>query len=177
MNLRLRFRSLSATVLTAIVLLIATAMPAHAELRRGEKSFGPKIGYVSKNQSALAGLVFQYTFSRHFRVVPEVGIIFRHKDLDGLEVNVNAHVPFGFENDKVALYPLAGVNYTSWGRHGVDEAGENDVTTHANRFGVNLGGGVELRCTSTLKLSLEAKYCLLNNYDNAQVSLGISYVF
>lgn len=177
MNLRLRCSTLPAAILTAIVLLTATALPARAELRMGEKSFGPKIGYVSKNQSVLAGLAFQYTFSRHFRVVPDVGIIFRHKDLDGLEVNLNAHVPFGFENDKVALYPLAGVNYTSWGLHGSGKEEGNDVTSHDNRFGINAGGGVELRCTSTLKLSLEAKHCFLRNYNNTQISLGISYVF
>lgn len=163
-------------LLTAVVLFCAAPV-AEARLERGEKSFGPKVGYVSKNQSAMAGLVFEYTFSKHFRLAPEVGMIFRHKDLDAFTVDVNAHVPFGFENDKVALYPLVGANFTSWNRHGVDSASGDDVNTHVNRFGINAGGGVELRCTEALRLSLEAKYVFLRDYPTTVISLGISYVF
>ena len=175
-----------AIILSASAVALA-AVPAEAQLHRGEKSFGPRAGYVSKNQSACAGLFFQYSFSRHFRLSPELGIVFRHKDRDALTFDLNAHVPFGFENGKVALYPLAGLAFSSWGVHDmepVDEEnkdrstpGENDVTTHVTRLGANVGGGVELRCTSALKLSLEAKYVLVKDYSGAVITMGISYVF
>ena len=172
-------RSLARMAAAAMIILLACASPlaAGARITKGEKSFGPKVGYVGKNSSIMAGLFFQYTFSRHFRLAPDIGIDFRNKDMDALMVNINAHVPFGFEDDKVALYPLAGIDFTSWNIHGRDEASMDDVNTHKNRFGLNLGGGVELRCTSSFKLSLEAKYVLIKDYSYPEISLGASFIF
>lgn len=75
----------------------------------------------------------------------------------------------------MALYPFAGPTYVSWGLHNRNE--NKDVTTHANRFGMNAGGGVEFRATSSLKLSLEGRYTFVKDYCGAQVNLGIMFVF
>ena len=166
--------------LTAVVALIAACgVTASAQIVKGEKSVGPKIGYASKNQSAVAGLVFQYAFSDHFRISPEVGYVFRHKDIDAFTIDLNGHVPFGFTGEKVAFYPLAGLNYSSWSRHFKKEdiMETNDVTTRTSRFGLNLGAGFDLRCTETLKLSLEAKYSLVKGFTTLTVTAGISFVF
>ncbi len=149
-----------------------------AELRRGEKSFGPKIGYVGKNKSVSAGLAFQYSFSRHIRLVPEANVVFRHQDLDAISVALNVHFPFGFENDRIALYPLAGVEYVSWNRHLSDmQQSDKDVTSHTNRIGACGGAGIEFRCTQTFKISLEGRYTFVKRFSTAQASVGISYVF
>lgn len=169
----IRRAALCAALATAVLL----PAEARAELRRGEKSFGPRVGYVGKNNSVSAGLVFQYSLSRRVRLAPEASVIFRNKDMDALSVALNVHVPFGFENDKVALYPLAGVEYVSWTRHTYDSQADKDVTSHSNRFGADVGAGVELRCTSSLKLSLEGRYTFVKSYSTTQVSLGISYIF
>lgn len=166
--------------IAAIIAVIAAAtMTSDAQIIKGEKSLGPRIGYVSKNQSAMTGLVFQYAFSNHFRLAPEIGYIFRHKDMDAFSFDINAHVPFGFTGEKVAFYPLAGLNYSSWSRrfHSEDMMNHDDVSTRTARFGMNLGAGFELRCSETLKLSLEAKYCLMKGYTTAIIGAGISFVF
>ena len=162
-----------------MALAVCSVTAAQAQIVKGEKSLGPKIGYVSKNQSAVAGLVFQYAFSGHFRLAPELGYVFRHKDMDAFTFDINAHVPFGFTGEKVAFYPLAGLNYTSWSRHykAQDLMDLKDVTTRTSRFGVNLGAGFDLRCSETLKLSLEAKYSLVKGFTNLAVTVGISYMF
>lgn len=161
----------------AALLIAMSVQGADAEITRSEKSFGPKVSYIGQNTSVGAGLFFQYSFSRHFRVAPEIGIVFRNRDRDALTIDLNAHVPFGFKNDKVAIYPLAGLNFASWSLHGNDENSADDVTTHINRIGLNTGAGVELRCTRSLKLTLEGKYTFIKSYSGAVVSLGISYVF
>lgn len=166
--------------LTAVIALIACGMTtAQAQIVKGEKSLGPKVGYVSKNQSAIAGLVFQYAFSNHFRLAPELGYIFRHKDMDAFTFDINAHVPFGFTGEKAAFYPLAGLNYSSWSRHfrPEDFIDNNDVSTRTARFGLNLGAGFDLRCSETMKLSLEAKYSLVKGFTTLVVTAGISFVF
>lgn len=161
------------------VIAIASTLSVDAQVVKGEKSFGPRVGYVSKNESASAGLFFQYAFSEHVRVAPEIGYIFRHNNLDAFTFDLNAHFPFGFTGERVAFYPLAGVNYSSWNSHFAADDIEDidDVSTRVNRFGLNLGAGFELRCNESMKLSLEAKYGLVKGYTSAYVSAGISFVF
>jgi len=163
-----------AVLLTALVSLVSP-QGAEARFGRGEKALGPKIGYVSRNNSVLAGLSFQYTFSRHFRLSPEAAIVFRSKNLDALQIDVNAHFPFPMASDRLALYPVAGVTFCSWGRHDVSYG--DDVTNHHNRFGLNMGVGLEFRFSSAIRLSLEAKYQLMKTYPEAVVNVGIGYVF
>lgn len=177
-------KKLIARVLTVLAIIIASSLPANAQISKGEKSLGPKIGYVSRNKSAIAGLVFQYAFSQHFRIAPEISYIFRHNNYDASTVDINAHIPFGFTGEKVAFYPLAGINYSSWSHHFRDNGSESseiieskDVSTRTARFGLNVGAGFDMRCSETLKLSLEAKYIIIKGYTTAVICAGISYVF
>lgn len=163
-----------------IAFLAAAAIAApcvNAELTPGEKSLGPKLGYISRNNSAVAGLVFQYALTPMVRISPEIGCAFRHRNSDALLVDVNVHVPFDIGGPKVALYPLAGLAFNSWTRHGVNLVDDVDVTTHNNRLGLNIGAGFDLRCSSTLKLNIEAKYTLVKSYSSAIITAGISYIF
>lgn len=163
--------------LLIIAAVAALSLPASAQMVRGEREFGPKLGYISHNKSALAGLVFRYATSSHLRISPEIGCAFRHHNQEALLIDLNLHFPFGVGGEKVALYPLAGLAFNSWSTHMVDAQDAVDVTTHFNRFGANLGAGFDLRCSSTLKLNIEAKYVLVKSYSSAVISAGISYVF
>ena len=158
--------------------LLATLSPddAFAAVRRGQKSFGPSVGFVSRNRSAVASLNFEYAFSRHVRIAPEVGVIFRNRDLDGFNVAVNVQFPIGFAAGRRAVYPLVGANVTSWGLHGKAED-DKDVTSHSNQFGLNMGAGLEYDCTSSLRLRLEGSYSLMHHYPTAFATIGIAYVF
>lgn len=156
---------------------MAAALPAAAQMQRGEKSLGPKLGYISHNQSAVAGLTFRYALSSRVRLAPEIGCAFRHRNEDALLVDVNVHVPFALGSERVGLYPLAGLSFNSWSTHGVRRDDEVDVTTHTNRFGLNLGAGFDLRCSSTLMIGFEAKYNLVKSYSSAVITASISYIF
>ncbi len=164
-------------LLAALVML--TAFGASAQMTRGEKSLGPKLGYISHNQSVAAGLVFQYALSSKLRLSPEIGCAFRHHNEDALLVDLNLHMPFNIgAGDHVSLYPLAGLAFNSWATHNVFlDHDSSDVTTHVNRFGANLGAGFDLRCSSTLKLNIEAKYTFIKSYSTVVLTAGISYVF
>ncbi len=166
--------------LTALILIILSACVssfAREPYSRGEKSFGPRVGYVTRNCSALGGLVFQYSFSRHVRIAPEASIIFRHKNLDALSVDIDMQFPLQLESDRMAFYPILGLDFTSWNSHRIQEGTNKDVSNHVNRFGANAGAGFEIRCTPTLKIFLEAKYTLVKTYPGATVAAGLAYVF
>lgn len=173
------FKNRAAAVLLAIMLLTFTSLSASAQFARGEKSVGPKVGYVSTNESAAAGLVFQYTFSKHLRIAPEVGCVFKHQKKDAFTLDFNFHTPFTFTGDKAALYPLAGLNYSSWNTSIPQQLEEDidDVSTRTSRFGFNLGAGFELRCTRTFKFGIEAKYTFIKRFHGANVAVLACYVF
>ncbi|MDE6277587.1 MAG: porin family protein [Muribaculaceae bacterium] len=160
-----------------LVLGATSAAFAHEPYTRGTKNFGPKVGFVSRNTSALGGLVFEYSLSRNVRLAPQASIIFRHKNLDGLVVDLDVQFPLPFAGDRCAFYPLVGIGFTSWNKHGIAEGTNKDVSTHLNRFGGNAGAGIEMLCTPTFKVFFEAKYAIIKTYPGAQISAGIAYVF
>ncbi len=121
--------------------------------------------------------MFQYSFSRHVRIAPEASIVFRHKNLDALMVDIDMQFPLQLESDRMAFYPILGLDFTSWNRHHVQEGSKKDVSNHVNRFGANAGAGFEIRCTPTLKVFLEAKYTLVKTYPGATLAAGLAYVF
>lgn len=161
----------------AVVACLTTNDAQAAE--RGEKSFGVRTGYVSRNKSMDAGLFFQYAFSSHFRLEPSADIVFRHDDRDAFMIDLNAQVPFSFSNSNFDLYPFAGVNYSSWNRHFPDDMSNfnDDVSTRTNRFGLNFGAGFDLRVSSSLKLNLQAGYTLVKANSALRILVGIAYVF
>lgn len=166
----MRLRSIAISALATAALIIPSRAIA------GEKTVGIRAGYNTRATTAVAGVVFQYTFSNHFRISPNVDYYFRHDGADALSLNVNTHFPFHASAGRFGFYPLAGLNYTSWNYHFDDEA-TNDVSTRVSRLGLNAGAGLEFYATPSLKLSLEAKATFIKQYSSGTFSLSIGYVF
>lgn len=162
--------------LIAAAALLLMAAPASA----GEKAFGIRAGFNTRNSAPMAGLWFQYSFNSHFRLAPNVDYHFRHNHTDALAINCNAQFPFALGSSRLSAYPLFGLNYTSWNYHRPDAQASDDnddVTTRLNRFGTNLGAGLELRVTPTMKITLEAKTTLIKSYSSGTFSVGLGYCF
>lgn len=170
--------SLRILLVSLLTLLPITAVNIHAA--KGDKTFGVQSGYVSRNKSALVGITFQCGISDHFRLAPSAECIFRHDDRDAFQINLDAHFPFSFTGDRAALYPIAGLNYSSWNRHSTeidDNQISKDVSTRSGYMGLNAGCGFEFKASSTLKLNIEARYSLVKSNSSAQISVGIGYMF
>ncbi|MDE6460461.1 MAG: porin family protein [Paramuribaculum sp.] len=144
---------------------------------RGEKSIGLRGGYTTSNKSAVAGLYFQYAFSSKFRLAPDIMYTFRNNGTDAYSINMNAQIPFSLKDNRFALYPLAGINYTSWNKLKEDYEGHDDAKSRFDRLGLNIGGGIEYYVKPTLKLSFEAKYRALKDYGSGVFTMSIGYVF
>lgn len=159
-----------------IAIFIVVAASSLAQDVRGQKSFGVKGGYVSANHSPMAGLVLQYSFSQNVRIAPQMGIVFRNRDKDALIINLDMHFPIPFAAGHAAIYPIVGLAFDSWTlRSSLDE--DKDVNTRANRFGANAGLGFDIRCASSLKISIEGRYTFAKDFSHALVSAGIAYIF
>lgn len=172
----IKLRAAFSRVMALVIMVSCAYVCADAQTRRGEKSFGIKAGYMSRNVSGLAGLVFQYSFSEHVRISPQVAAVARHRDTDALLIDVDMQFPFSLRSERAAIYPIVGVAFNSWSKKGFVED-DTDVTAHVNSLGCNAGVGFEYRCSSTLKLSLEGRYTLIRHNPNAQVAAGIAFVF
>lgn len=168
-------------IVTLIVLALCAAMPMAVNAQRGEKVFGVQTGYTSTNNSAIAGMFFQYSFSDHFRVSPEMGCVLRHEDLDAFTADLNFHFPLSLNHSgdfSTQVYPIVGADLSSWTRHHViDLDDDDDVSTRKTKLGLNLGGGFQFLPSSSLKLKIEAKYTLMQTYSTFVASVGIGYVF
>lgn len=166
-----------------IAAIAATALfPAQRtsaeNIYKGEKTVGLTGGYHSYNSSGVAGIEFTYRFSKHFRLSPGVMYVFRHRDTDALQLNINADVPFP-TSSRCDIYPFAGLCYSSWNRHGSlrVEDENHDVSNRTSRLGLNVGGGVNFAASGNLRLGVRAGYSFIKEYGGAMALATIAYRF
>ncbi|MDE7153127.1 MAG: porin family protein [Muribaculaceae bacterium] len=162
-----------------LLMLIGTFGSGKAAVK-GEKNVGVELGYTSRNESAVAGIQFSYAFSEHFRVAPNLQYAFRNNNRDGMLINFDFHVPLDIQSgSKFEIYPLAGLNYSCWTSY--QEVWSNDkfddVSKRKNRFGLNLGAGVGLNATESLRFTFEARYSLVKRFSTTTLALGVAYRF
>lgn len=183
----MKFTKVFKCLVVAAVMISAATVPVRAA-EKGDKVFGVRTGYVSRNNSADIGLFFQYTFNKYFRLQPSADLVFRHNDRDAFMVDINGQVPIDFSTDKFNLYPFAGLNFSSWNHHlpatlipSLTENGAPGVipasSSRSNYFGVNFGAGFDLNVSKTLRISLEAGYTFVKSNSGVRVLAGIGYIF
>jgi outer membrane protein W len=167
---------------TRILMVIVAAVFAMcansaAAIDKGEFTAGAKLGYTTKNETAVAGVRLTYALAENVRIAPEIGGIFRNNHQDAFTADLNFHLPFGFGSDLVSLYPLVGLNYTAWTHHNEYIIGAVPEDVCNRHVGLNAGAGIDLKCNSKLKLFLEAKYCVIKSYSSLQIAVGAAYIF
>jgi len=156
-----------------MMVLLATSHSSMAQ--KGESTFGLQAGYTSTNKSAVAGLFFQYSFSDALRIAPQAGCVFRNEGLDAFQADVNMHFPLCFTPSRAQLYPIAGMNFSSWTCHNAVE--NTEATDRKSRLGGNVGIGFQLKATPSLKLKIEGVYTVMKQYSTFAATIGIGYVF
>ena len=165
-------------LLPALLLAISVqaSAQASAQVERGQKSFGPKAGYITRNTAPMAGLTFDYAFSRHFRIAPSIGLAFRNRNRDALLFDIDMHfpIPTWWTSN---FYPLIGVAYNSWVSHDIEPETNDDVSAHENSLGFNAGAGWEIQLAESLRLGLESKWSVIRHNPNGQFTLRLAYVF
>ncbi len=123
------------------------------------------------SQNIQQPLYFDYRFSDHFALSPNIDYVFRHNGTDAFIFNLDARFPFRVA-PRFDVYPLIGVDYASWAYHS-----HNDSSDRLNHLGFNFGAGCDYFCTPSLKLTFQGKYNAIKDVDSAYFWLGIGYVF
>lgn len=162
-----------------IALTVTTAM---AQAYKGDIAAGVNLNYGSKIENLGLGAKFQYTIIDHLRA--EVGFnYFFKKNYESMwDANLNAQYLINVYQEKLYLYPIVGLNFSSLSfdekgfnkEFGVDPSVEHD---DINRIGLNLGAGAQYQITERIGLSLEYRHTILKDIDQGVFSLGASYKF
>ena len=139
--------------------------------QKGIQATGIQLNYGTEISSIGIGLKYQYNITNEIRLEPSVNYYFENDGLDMFDINANVHSLFPMSSN-VRVYPLAGLSYSKWS---ADAGNGWEVST--NKFGLNLGGGAEFDINKDLMMNFEVKYQLINDFDQAVISMGIAYMF
>ena len=152
--------------------------------QKGEMSAGLNISYGTEISSIGIGAKYQYGITDVIRGEASFNYFIENNCLSMWDINLTAHYLFNI-SDKINVYPLAGLTYTrvkyEWVQDIPDEYKDTvkPGTVYANggKFGVNIGGGAEYSISKNLTIGAELKYTLISTWDQAVVSIGVTYKF
>ena len=166
-----------------LLLVCAAVMSLSASAQAGDKALGAQLVFGSETNSFGLGVKGQYYFTDQIRGEGSFDYFFKNKGVSMWDINANVHYLFDVAN-KVKVYPLAGLGYTNWSYTNdviVKEVnGKDKVVEHKGsdgRLAVNLGGGAEYALTDNVSVNAEAKWQIVNNYNQLVLGVGVAYKF
>ena len=158
-----------------LLLVCAAVMSLSASAQAGDKALGAQFVFGSETNNIGLGVKGQYYFTDQLRGEASVDYFFKNKGVSMWDINANVHYLFDVA-DKFKVYPLAGLGYTNW-----SYKLEYDNVTLAKgtdgRLAVNLGGGAEYALTDNVSVNAEAKWQIVNNYNQLVLGVGVAYKF
>mgnify|MGYP000847222430 FL=1 len=158
-----------------LLLVCAAVMSLSASAQAGDKALGAQLLFGSKTNNIGLGVKGQYYFTDQIRGEASFDYFLKNQGVSMWDINANVHYLFDVA-DKFKVYPLAGLGYTNW-----SYKLEYDNVTLAKgtdgRLAVNLGGGAEYALTDNVSVNAEAKWQIVNNYNQLVLGVGVAYKF
>ena len=154
-------------ILTLVCLMMLGMGFAQAQVQKGETAVGVNLVYGSEIESMGIGTRFQYGIWDQLRAEVGLNYFFEKDHVNWWDVNLNAHYLVGLWNDKLYIYPLAGLNYT------MVKAGDIE----SNHIGLNVGAGVEYEINEHFGANLEYRHTIIRKVDQGVIGLGLNYKF
>lgn len=158
-------------ILTLVCAMMLGLGFTQAQVHQGETAVGANLVYGSEIESLGLGARFQYGILDQLRA--EVGFngFFEHNHTSWWDVNFNAHYLVGLWNERLYIYPLAGLNYS------MAKVKDNGISDEENHVGLNLGAGIEYELTDHFGVNLEYRHTIIRKVDQGVIGLGINYKF
>ncbi len=151
--------------------------------QKGEMAVGANINYGTEGSIGF-GAKYQYNILDALRIEPSFDYYVGEHSINMFDINVNAHYLFDVV-DKVKVYPLFGLGFTSWGASG-DFAGDGAMgeymevsssSSRLNKIAVNVGVGGEYLLSEKIAINLEMKYQIISNFNQFVIGVGVAYKF
>lgn len=159
-------------ILTLVCAMMLGFGFANAQVHQGETAVGANLVYGSEIENLGLGARFQYGVLDQLRTEVGFNYFFEKNHLSWWDVNINAHYLLGLWNEKLYIYPLAGINYTM-----VDYKGELNEKGEENHVGLNLGAGIEYELDEHFGVNFEYRHTIIRKVDQGVFGLGINYKF
>ncbi len=159
-----------------LLLLAAVFCFSAANAQKGEMGAGINLnvglGYGGGYNNIGIGAKYQYSFTDHIRVEPAFAYYFKKDYLSMWDVTANVHYVFRLVDNKLNLYPLAGIGVT-----GIKAGVSNLYSASVTKFEANVGGGVEYKVHKNIAIGAEFKYRIITYYSNFGIQIGATYLF
>lgn len=151
------------TILTLILLFIISLSKLQAQTTQGDFNLGAAIGYGFDLEEPSLGLNTNYAVADNFRVAGDyiyffIGDVrFNEASIEttAFELNLNLHYLM-LNRENFNIYALTGLNYVYISMSASMPGSQNSVS--ATEAGINIGSGLELNISPTIRLFSEAKY-------------------
>lgn len=157
-------------ILVFLVCLCACIATSYAQ--QGESALGVNLNYGNDTNFGL-GVKYRYNLSDHVRIEPAFNYYFKHDYISMWDLNANFHYLCPVA-ENVTVYPLAGIGYANATAHlkdwGLDNESDGKIT-------VNLGAGADFQVSSSVKLNLELKYQIIDDFNQLVLSAGVVFAF
>lgn len=166
------------TIAALIVLFITVSGYA----QKGEQAAGINLNFGTYTANFGLGAKYQYGITDAIRLEGGFDYFFESGFTSMWDININAHYLFPFAQ-KFTVYPLVGFTYSNWKDMAdwniEDWMNENAGfdTEHYNKFGANIGAGIQYDFSNRWRANFDIKYQILNTYGQAVLNLGVVYKF
>lgn len=159
-------------ILVFLVCLCACVATSYAQ--KGESALGFNVNYGNDTNVGL-GVKYRYNLSDHIRIEPAFNYYFKHDYVSMWDLNANFHYLCPVA-ENITVYPLAGLGYANATAH-LKDLGEGWENVSDGKITVNLGAGADFQVSSSVKLNLELKYQIVDNYNQLVLSAGVIFAF
>jgi outer membrane protein X len=114
--------------------------------------------------------------NEHFRIAPAFAYYFKSNDRLGWETNIDVHylLDIPATEDKCKIYPMVGATILSIGYRDNDE---DRYGYSKNKFGADLGGGIQYELFENFTVFGEAKYLIISGADQFELAIGAALHF
>lgn len=150
----------------ALFLALSLAVLAAGAVERPPLAVGFTYNYATEYSHSGFGLKLQGRLGSHIRIEPEMIYMFENKDVTTLHLNLNVHYLMPMAS-RLNVYPFAGLGYSHWGY----------VGPNANRWGLNLGAGVEYNLGRNWEILGELRLQAVKSETQVLTTLGLKYNF
>lgn len=150
----------------ALLLLVSAAMLVAGAVERPPLAIGFTYNHATEYSHNGFGVKLQGRVSNRLRFEPEMIYTFENKDVTTLHLNLNVHYLL-LMSQRFNIYPYAGLSYSHWGY----------VGPNVNRWGLNLGAGLEYDLGRRWGVLGELRLQAIKSETQLITTLGLKYSF
>lgn len=160
-------------IITLVFAIAMMCVTMTAQAQEKENAIGFNYAYMTGSNGIShfgIGVKYDHFLTEALRVEGSGTYYFKHKETTWYDLNANFHYLFEV-GEKMNVFPVFGFT-TLFGHAKIAGDSHNEV-----RFGCNTGMGAQYNITQDFGVTLEAKYRIVKDFGDFNLSLGCVVLF